>query len=143
MKRILLSILLVASLSASDDTVFSDKASEQPNIAQLKEEYIANVQYATYATIASLLSYRLCYDVAFIPGEFSLLCANISGVIGVVNGVKWLFLHLFPNSTAADINAINTLDKLMYTVLALQLPRKYEWYREMCGRLRYYENRSF
>lgn len=129
MKYILLSILLVASLSAYSETVFSDNNDEQPNIAQLKEEYIANAQYATHATVISLLSYRLFYDVAFIPGEFSLLCANVSGVIGLANGAKWLFLHLFPNSTAADIDAINTLDKLMYAVLALQLPNRYELYR--------------
>lgn len=108
MKRILLSILLVASLAASADTMFSDTASNQPNIAQLKEEYIANVQYATYATVISLLSYRLFYDTSFKAYQWSLLCANISSVVGLCNGTKWLFLHLFPNSSAADIDAINT-----------------------------------
>lgn len=128
-KSIILSILLSASLLAAN-TVFDDEASEQPTIAQLKEEYIANAQYATYATIASLLSYRLFYDVSFRLCAWSLLCANISGVIGLANGTKWLFLHLFPESTAADIKAINTLDKLIYAVLALQLPNNYEWYRQ-------------
>lgn len=127
---------MATPLFASTETLFpSDNTDNQPNITELKKLYVTRAKYATYATIASIISYLTVrvvdYDNPFFNlnlCEFSNLCAVISATLGVGNGAKWLFLHLFPESTTSDIDAINTFEKVAYAVLTLQIPERYELY---------------
>jgi hypothetical protein len=145
---VFLSLLMATPLFISAETLFpSSNTDNKPNITELKELYVTRAKYATYATIASIISYLTVrivdYDNPFFNlnlCEFSNLCATMSATLGAGNGAKWLFFHLFPESTVSDIDTINILEKLAYAILALQLPAKYETYQNMYSKLEFWEH---
>lgn len=100
------------------------------DLARIKDNYKTNIAYATYIGATSLLCHFLCYAYSTNQLARHLLTSTTTASCtwGALNALKWLFVHLYPQCTQADIDFLEKTENLCLVLLLLKTEQRYIQY---------------